>query len=313
MPQTRLYLHIGAGKCGSSSIQKALTQHPEHPGMPVYAKFNGQGDVRVCPPGSKQRGVTASAHVTALTEETWRALRGNILTRTGERGPLLFSYEGWHNQAAQFLRHGGFDFCAPVTVIYYIRPPVDYVNSAWWQWGAWKNWTFEKAVRRFTDHARWADHARAWKSMPGIDRLIVRPLPKDAVSDFYGLFGVEAPELPRVNQTLPGSVLRLFQQRPELWKHRRGDLTEAFDRSDPAPWVLPPDAVSYILGMTQESTLGLQSFMDEDTWSRIENDPRWWTPSAYSTKEVEDPFSGPVKNAERAALDLLAYVCRQNH
>ncbi|HAC60453.1 MAG TPA: hypothetical protein DCF73_19130 [Rhodobiaceae bacterium] len=310
MAGTRLYLHIGAGKCGSSSIQTALTRSPAVGDIATYAKIARDGSIKVRPSASRETGYTASINVDTVDPGILPAISTNLGAAIERAGPLILSYEGWHNRVDMFRKHRLLEGCGPVTVIYYVRAPVGYVNSAWWQWGVWKGWTIEKAMTRFTNHARYGLHARAWAELPEVERVICRPVAGDVVPDFFSLFGVNPPEMEKTNVTLPGGVLRLMQRNPDLWKSHRLNflLGDAFTSREPAPWVLAPDQIGRIIEETRESTEMLQEFMDPDAWSKIRDDALWWDANAYAGKRAENPYEGEVANADTIAADLLKHI-----
>ena len=317
-----LTIHVGAGKCGSSAIQEALTARPVFKGEDgrrwTYAAIDGKGVLR---------------SGTAIAEDPRRLVKSALFRQLSKRealpldalrdglhaldGPIL-SNEGQINdlQGGQWLLEA---LDMPVHVVAYVRPQVDYVNSAWWQWGAWSEMPRQDWIEQRIKRALWGDILRRWQAIPQVRQVTVRLLPREVVSDVFGLFGAEpssgeaAPR--RSNVTLSGTLLRLLQRHPALratfGKEIDFELSKLLARFGhpgdraPTPWVIGPDLAQRILSRTAASNRVLLSMLDPDSAARMSGDPRWWEAGAYADRAVE-PFDPPAP--ADSELDALAAI-----
>jgi len=218
-----------------------------------------------------------------------------LLTDSNDR--VLLSNEGWINEYKTFEKS---DLLTKLgltcTVIVYVRPPVEWLNSAWWQWGAWSGTPLDKWLNANLEKVQWHDLIAPWKNLQGVEKVSVRLLPLDVVTDFYN--AIEVPPIPskRSNSGLPGTILRLYQRHPGLRKSPHdsaGDFvfSKYFGHiaDDPTPWVLGPYMIKKILESTRESNTKLMGLLDEESRALMENDSRWWDAAAFSDKKKSPP------------------------
>lgn len=167
-PMGRLVLHLGAPKCGSSALQAALTHNPDH--------YDRAGQ-RYCYVGTRTTGgivhplygrkVKRVAQLSEFGYASWPNLRdpdqsyvgvARVIVPKGAQSdpdpvwaaldqvmqaskrrahvPIL-SNEGWLREAAAFADWLKGHPKAVVDAVAFVRPPVDWVNAAYWQWGVW--------------------------------------------------------------------------------------------------------------------------------------------------------------------------------
>lgn len=147
----RLVLHIGCPKCASSTLQGYLTQNPVLPldgskdGFLRYVAATAapniiQGDtaMRAALVGN------AYGYVNCLPETlTEKARFASALLQieriSGPNDIVVLSCENWgfFNVVTPDFHDIINSINVPVDVFMLTRPPVDWVNSAWWQWGTW--------------------------------------------------------------------------------------------------------------------------------------------------------------------------------
>ncbi|MCP8688673.1 hypothetical protein [Marinobacterium sedimentorum] len=231
---------------------------------------------------------------------------------------IILSNEGWGNRHDIFvdtrlLERLGLD----CHIVIYIRPQVGWYNSAWWQWGAWTGKPLEEWVSANLDKTRWAKVVRAWEQVPGVNRVTVRVLPSDILPDFYALLGTDSPKLDKINLSLPGSVLRIFQRHQGLRKNAHDSAIDfsigrhlKIGRS-PTPWVIPQGIVKSIIDSNLNGNQELIHLLDPDQRLLFERDAAWWDADSYSDKMLEEagmiaPVVGDSDRLAAAALEGLA-------
>ena len=315
----RVIVHVGAPKCGSSSIQKALSHRPD------FADGNGRACRYVCVQPSGQlltgAGVTARAGISASGAAKSASLSkiepgalgraGAGLARIADAGTLpILSSEGWARQHGQIAASGLLDKIGGAHVVLFVRPPVDWLNSAWWQWGVWTGMPQDKFVRRNLKTLDWAATARAWQAVPGVNRVTVA-LADDVTARFFALLDAPAPDIARSNTGTPAAFL-MFLTRNRVFRKDLHDSRTEFvvaaalpARRWPTPWMLGPDHVRKVLRKLAPAHAALAGMLSPADRAAFDADPRWHTPAAYGHRQVDD--LGQYETVE-ALSDLAALL-----
>ena len=64
----------------------------------------------------------------------------------------------------------------------FLRPVLDWVNAAYWQWGIWVLPNIDQWLRRGNLNYTFADDLETWKAIPNVTLHVRRPQP-DAVEN----------------------------------------------------------------------------------------------------------------------------------
>lgn len=319
---TSAVLHIGFGKCGSSALQEALSKHPSlgnSPERPIeYVSLTPDGILSrselfyVARRNAFGYESSVAAHELAAFEDAELASMAQVLAPLigNSGGRVILSNEGWVNERKSFEESGLLTALGlECEVVAYARPPVEWINSAWWQWGAWTGAPFDRWLNGTLGKVQWADMIEPWQRLPGVEKITARLLPDDVVADFSGLLGVSSPDVGRPNTSLPGSVLRLYQRHSEL---RPGPHRSAIDfvlarhlrgLGGQTPWILDSKTIERIIEATRDSNFRFLEYLDVDSREQMRADPRWWDPAAYGNHEIESPGEQPP---DAEAVDALA-------
>ena len=207
---------------------------------------------------------------------------------------LIFSSESWGPKAHLFGDDWLFaDPAFEIHLLAYIRPQIEWLNSAWWQWGAWTRMQPRPWFNRMRKNAQWHPLLKQWKDKLWVNSLTVRLMDGDIVCDAMNYLGYELPEQPRVHQGLPAIVLRLFQRHRHL---RPGPHASAIDfvlarhlelEAKGTPWVIGPGLVKELVDFFREDNQKLAQMLTQDQGRRLLDDPRWWKAEAYDTADLE--------------------------
>lgn len=332
--------HVGAGKCGSSSVQRALSLSPRFAssdGSRRYRYFvllpNGQlapWRIKRRMASNNQSGLASHAFKEIFFEqgidgqltlnlERAAQVKALIQSEVDANSVPVFSNEGTLNllKTDPGLRLFQALKVNPLICVY-IRPQVELINSAWWQWGVWGKlpfdvWLEQQILRR----SNWYRAISCLHQLPFPKTLHIGVCSENVVGNFFERLGVNlAPEIlnTRTNTTLSTDaisfLLRNRKYRPGPHSSRVDFILGDFEpfKNSPIPWCLKPNAVKKITDHTRENNLKLLKLLPESVAAQIHNDPNWWDPGAYSNRNHWDwasKSSSDEKRNDTAAHALL--------
>ncbi len=217
-----------------------------------------------------------------------------------ERVKPVFSNEGWCTEAELFYKSNFFQqLNLRPEIFIFARPPVEWINSAWWQWGAWSDVGFERWLdKSINDLNSWAEDIELWGEVKNVEAVRVSTTSSNVINSFFKSLNCGFRDAERrANSSLPGSLLRVFQRNREL---RPGPHDSKIDfmlsekmvfdtKRDPTPWVLTERQVKKVLEETvffRDVVYSNTSLSDKVLMS---NDLRWWSSCHYVNKKYEEP------------------------
>jgi hypothetical protein len=302
MSDPALILHIGAPKCGSSALQTALTAQPDvmtadgrrlryailrqigaryrhvQGGMLSRAAALSPYGYLSCP--NFGRTVDADALIAALSS----------VFRSGQEGgwvPVL-SCEGWINHPGQFARLlEGLGY-PPVQVIAFLRPPVEWVNAAWWQWGVWSFPHVAAWQKRGLLTYRFADDLELWQQIPNV-RLDIRRARPDVVQKFSDLTAAPLHDHPQSNASPPASLIG-FLLRNRRFRPTPHDARAEFVFQRWCPpvagepgglWALNPQQIRDLRPVTSGNMRVLRRLLTDEAQQDVFADPGWRDETTY--------------------------------
>ena len=328
-------LHIGTGKAGSSALQTALSKTPKlssgNYGNVRYISIEKDGKVlhgarlkrlaNATPYGYLSSCMFAELQNLIHRKESIRRALRNI-TKDGT-DTLILSQEGWARQGAEIGRIDPFTKfdMRVIQVIAYIRNPVEWINSAWWQWGAWE-YPLDKYIEQMIALInRDYECFKNWSSYAGRDRFRLKPLPKDIIGDVaHFLRTDEIKKDIKTNVSLPAEILLFFYKHRELRSKAHDPsldfiISKYFRFDDPShysatPWVLSKENIKLIIDKTKESNQRLAEFMDKETAEEFLSDQRWWNEETFLQKRREniDKAKLSYETLERILVDSLKAI-----
>jgi len=144
-------LHIGAGKCGSSSLQSSLSRtgkqlctsdniHFEYVAIRDNGEIFRSEDIQLYLQNTGYPSISSFDITSQSIDKVGISLAASQLNVIAEQdvNPVL-SCEGWTSRATMFQEQQILEKLGlQPSVIMFVRPPLDWINSAWWQWGAWQ-------------------------------------------------------------------------------------------------------------------------------------------------------------------------------
>lgn len=313
---SKLYLHIGFGKCGSSALQTALTlNHTLHAAdrtikyaaiIPRQLVISGKQlkEYADCQPHGYANSIPALAtfyHKKNVIEKFRKALGGD--------NDWILSQEGWNRRADEFTESGLLkQLGREVHVIAYVRPQVEWLNSACWQWFYWHDRGNDPSasLSRCSTHTMdWEHWLSQWEKVPYVRSVTVRLLPRDIFSDFLSLLHVDPDStlpIPPNNTTLPLEAISLLSHMGLTRKHTSSEvdfiLQNHLELSGKKPWAVPPDKAREVIEDHRASNLRLKERLNEKSAAMMDSDTRWWDPSYYRSHVVDHPKQTPIPPAQ---------------
>ena len=337
MIQPQLILHIGAPKCGSSTLQTALTQMPDMTGRD----------------GQKFRYVSTLVQSSAAARVpfTMTPVYGASLTRLGRTSaygytcfpnisdarlyekctdgirmayskgrrknhiPIL-SNEGWihrHVEFADILKSLG---NPRVDVVAFLRPPIEWLNASYWQWGVWTTPNLQAWMQRSGMPYSFGMDLKAWSLIPNV-RLKVYPSKPDIVAHFADLYGLALASGRESNRSSPPALIGFLLRNRRFRPHAHQPATEfVFQRWCPKLTTRQPWAVgsAHVLGyrpVVHQNIQILQEILTATDCARLFAEPRWLAETPYHAEllagltSLDDPADLPqlLESLEQGILN----------
>lgn len=323
----RAILHVGAPKCGSSALQRALSAHPAMTGADrrshVYLAArlsDGLAGGRIVPvqgrrlsalAGHAVHGYAAWPNITRDDDPDayWPVVAESISAALRrDRVPIL-SCEGWiaHASAAPILlRQTGLEV---LDVAAYVRPPLDWLNAAWWQWIVWHMGRFHlPEVERWLARARFdpAPQLIDWAAAPGV-RLTVESARGDVVQGFARRYGLPLEAVGTVNAAPPpaltGFLLRNRRFRPTAHDSATEFVVQRWCRFAPGPrlWAFLPRFATAVWPRLREAGQRMLEALPPEMAARLAAEPGWETLDPYWARLK----AGPSRLDDTQALAAL--------
>jgi hypothetical protein len=240
---------------------------------------------------------------------------------------LIFSCEGWlralpHQQSFNNL----LNVVAPPTsgrsveLVAFVRAPVKWINSAWWQWGIWEqDVDFDQWLDTAIGAVQWFKYLGLATAYTSVSQLTVEPVDHDVVDQLIRALDIR--ECDNIqsssNLSLPAEALQLFLDHRQHRPHAHASFSDflighsiGLNKASytPTPWVLNPEQIQRIIKATHNSNQQLLGLMTNPWKQKVIDDPFWWDPAAYLQLESVDPYhpvNSPAPASSQLASDLF--------
>jgi hypothetical protein len=247
----RFLLHVGAPHCGSVALQTALSATPSLPtqdGQELrYTALSPQSGGWTVLSGRSLRmaaersikGCTATTAPAETDSAPFFAALDRVRRKAGRTVPVL-SHPGWIGQADSFataLPHwfeGETE--TPVDICAFARPPLDWLNAAYWRWGIWSGRGFGSWLERLGTPYTLGAALTRWAALRGA-RVTLR-LDADVLSGFDAACGTTLPRPARRPTPLPPALLGFLMRN----RRYRPDADDTATETVFQRWCHVPDA-----------------------------------------------------------------------
>ena len=336
----RTYVHIGLDKCGSSSLQKFFSQNPYITNINntkfEYRCFTKNGTLngnQVKKLQNKERcGYISSVGLSSMKSFDKNKFESFRKKNNSKNVDLIYSCEGWYR--ALVNKELFINLCSSLEgsikreliFIAFLRSPVEWINSAWWQWGAWqcKNYIeFEEWLEKSTLNTCWYRYFKNFKSLANNHKLILKPVNNDVVKDMCKILNLNQKKYitKKTNSSFPIEIYKLYMEYEELRPNNHSNkidyiLSDLINQSHlkdiNSPWILNEQHINFILNHTKKSTKKLVSLLDIIDQKNILENPAWWDVNYYKNKITYDPFLKDFK-LNKNLLSLFSTLLIKNY
>lgn len=313
----KIYIHIGAGKCASSSIQTHFSKYHTQEKL-VYGNIIQNGDVLLGEQLLKQNLDLNKNNQTPYYYLPIPFLERVLKVNSKTDKNLFFSHEVWHLTYEYFMNLKDLLKQYHVEVIFIIRPPVQWCNSAWWQWYNWDlniksfdNWLEQTLFTGEECELSWFKFYNNFKQLSYVKKIHLLSLQPNIIEQVYGIMDIPYKHTQEIKSNVSSSKELLYflsshkHLRPVHGIELEETLNTHLKKRSPTPWALSRDNVEKILDMTKDSCLALAPHIANEN---ILENPLWWDVSAYEDKIAS--YSTELKLSEETLSDMLeeAYV-----
>jgi len=274
--RSRLFIHAGFAKCGSASIRTAIFQNfrkLQKDNVFVFDKV-----LRIARAAADLIGspIWSLEHARKRSENLTPRLSAEIaplLTRKRDHLAIL-SAENLANPGMADL-FAGIDSQYEVSVIFYLRPQLQWIPSAWKQWGLKTGASLSDFVAQCIDShtPAFRRDIESWKKMLPTANIHVRFLIPELLAggnparDFFNLLGVSGKdykfESEARNPSLDVSVLHALSKNPHLFADVHDNrLMLALTRALPKEF----RATNIEMLAAEQETKIEECFRDENRW-----------------------------------------------
>lgn len=307
----KLILHIGAGKCGSSTIQSILGRNFSSPSGKKnkvgenlkYACLLNNGDILMGPPLERTQDQSFSNYVSSnisLNDSAKILSQLEKLNDTvSENDSVIISNEGWANGLTPEFEGALNKFSAPLDILLVIRPPVEWMNSSWWQWGVWTDQTLENWIKHQTPAVNYYVQLQKWNSLKHIEKFRVAEISEgltDVLAEFLDV-DPEALKIEKnVNVATNFSLLRHLIIHKEKYGRKTHDPQIEFKLNrilnlpnNPPPFIIPHHLSTVIIENSISSSKNiLQKIQSDKRQIPDQVIEKYINPSIYEEKTVAD-------------------------
>lgn len=304
---SKIILHVGMPKCASSTVQQALSSKE------FYEDSNGVSYCALYRSGSFLSGkdvVTRAAKsifgyaasnladsLLSLSESSLKKIR-HQLSQELEKSTVVLSCEGWGFNALTFRNLSKiFNFSGvEVEVVFFIRPQVDWLNSAWWQWGAFSTNNMESWLNKHFERPDWLGVYNSWKCVDWISDVSVYPVNSRLFYYLGKVLGISSDVLEATKSSNVSSSVELLSFLLNNRELRSGAHDPLFEfvlsryvnfSGGRAPWVISKDLVEKVINCHAERNRELFESLSSGVKGEFFNEERYFSVSPYNDIRAE--------------------------
>ena len=312
----KIYLHIGAGKCGSSALQSYFSYNSDFTYRKCYAIIGidgtistGESILRTAKTNAFDYASSASFNNSSNENLFISNFRSSLDKLSTDYDEVLFSNEGWLEESQNFLEKSPIFENHIVEVIFIVRPPVEWINSAWWQWGQWGQWgkgNLNGWIHAQLSKTQWIDYYNKWNSLQFVSKVHTYSLSSDILKELSRLIEFKYSSSPqRHNNSSDYRLLRFFKLARSLRKNEHTpniefSLNRHITSTGTPDWILSRDNIGKILSSTKESNLKIRDLISNED---ITTNDKWWGNGYY--KDIDKDLKIDAELSKESLIKML--------
>ena len=309
----KTYIHIGVDKCGSSSLQRFLSTNG------LFLNKENQSFEYRC---FSKKGILSQKKIKLLSNKNVKGYESSMsferilnfeetkINRMIEETKIknvdkldqIFSCEDWYRglkkeKFLSILSKFLIDYNKDKLIfIAFLKCPVLWINSAWWEWGAWESkknkYKFDEWIERMIINVNWYNHFKFFDLLNENHQLILKPIQKDIIVQFSKILNLKKDCLftENINTGVPIEILKFYLKYPRLSSILKKIVTKKKNLVANMPWILSESNIRTILYNTYKSNKKLLDLLEEEDKKFLINDRSWWDLDFYKNKITFDPY-----------------------
>ena len=213
-----LILHIGHGKCGSTSLQaffelnfkkKCFSDSGE---SFVYAKVMDDGKIH-SGLSIKSNPYMTSGSGLNLQNPRLKEILASLEEKFQDVDNLILSSEGWsnHNVVSLEVKKAFESQNYKIKIFMVSRPQIDFLNSGWWQWGLWAYNSVELWVKSHKDNVNFFRRLHQWSVLDNIEQINVCDISQDIYQSFLKCYFIKVDGISIPNDANVGTNIKLLR------------------------------------------------------------------------------------------------------
>ena len=304
----KIYLHIGAAKCASSTIQNYFSYNNTAEEF-MYGCLRETGEI-IRGDDLKRSAIISTANY--AVSSTCKNIDNNSfiqklssemseLSATFDR--VLLSCENWTQNYNFFERIKKAFQGHDLFIIFIVRPPVQWMNSSWWQWQQWEDIDLDSWVKNTNVAKSWLAACENYSSLDFVKKIHVLSLQKNILEQVGSILGVGIGDKEKKhNSSSSGELLRFLKMKRGLRvgahdPHSEFVLNKYVSPRSKADWVLTYDNVKIIIDSSRAHCLELSKLVENEN---LLDNYAWWNVDYYIESIETVNFNTSV------SYDLLA-------
>ncbi len=311
----KIFVHPGFGKCASSSLQAILSNYPNHnldSKSHLHYLCIGKDSIIVGEQITNRSrnnsfGYLSSANASVIAQNA--ASLNDQLLRIIDSLPandvIILSCEGWCGDPRSLKTLDVLSSTKHECIfISFVRAPVSWINSAFWQWGAWSDLSQADWITKAgSKGANWFQALElASREFPLAQHKVI-PLTRgaDVITAFFREIGMESNYISELNMSssnvsLPLEILHLYLRFPDLrptphasaidFRIARLISSQTLMLLQRKPWAITKAQVSNLIDLSSPSISNLsEHYLSTEAQAAIGDDDEWTSPDAYADRD----------------------------
>jgi len=238
---------------------------------------------------------------------------------------VVLSCEGWISEAASECAAVFSEMEVPTELFMVVRPPIDLLNSAWWQWGAWVGIGIDEWISSEWLMASTLPHLDTWERYGTVTRTRIVDLSQDPIVQLLKFIGFGHDEIkgvvrsPRLNKSTNIDLLVHLINNREVYGRTVHDpsielrLKTLLDLPSRAPpLVIPRDTIPIIIKrLAEENRRLIKTIYSEETTLSDETIRKYIDPNYYDSACFVD-YNKLISqgNSDEFVRELLNHTIR---